>query len=195
MRSKYDVASRGSHRSKARLQSTGRQCVTSPRDRRCSSWATQLREANAAARAQAKATLMRPLEPEEFYRHLNKRAGMAAGLDGMTWDILQHLPDESKKKIFACLRNFLDKGYDHLQKQWTRFPKWFGRAWTSPIPKNDFDFTTARCRGITVTPAIGRLLGKIITARLTTYVESVGCLCSAQMGFRRGRSSALSLKP
>eukprot|EP00665_Eupelagonemidae_sp_cell47_P013341 gene13341-biopygen529 len=67
--------------------------------------------------------------------------------------------------------------------------KWMRWAWTSPIPKYPFDGTTERCRGISVTPALARLLGKIVTARVTAYVEQMGCLCDAQDGFRRGRST------
>ena len=133
---------------------------------------------------------MRPLERAEFDKVLNKRAGMAAGLDGCTWEVLQQLPTAAKDKLFLVLRSmFQPDRNDPVSKKWKDFPKWFGNAWTSAIPKTGHDGTTARCRGITVTPALGRLLGKIVTARLTDYVEKIGCLCDAQDGFRKGRST------
>jgi hypothetical protein len=149
--------------------------------------------ASPETRALAVHMLMRPLERREFDKHINKRAGMAAGLDGCTWEMLQHLPDtaenDAKSRIFVTLRSFYAKGYDKDTHTWPRFPKWFGDAWTSPIPKARFDYTTDRCRGITVTPALGRLLCKIVNSRLVDYIEQRGCLCNAQQGFRRGRST------
>ena len=38
-------------------------------------------------------------------------------------------------------------------------------------------------------PAICRLLGKILNARLVAYIEELGCLSPAQDGFRKGRST------
>eukprot|EP00660_Eupelagonema_oceanica_P001523 gene1523-675_t len=113
---------------------------------------------------------------------------MAAGLDGCTWELLQALPDEAKDRVYLVLRNLMLRGYDPATRRW-RLGDWIKRAWTSPIPKSKFDGSTDRLRGISVTPAVARLLGKIITARLTGYVEQVGCLSPAQHGFRRGRST------
>eukprot|EP00660_Eupelagonema_oceanica_P008413 gene8413-8159_t len=111
-------------------------------------------------RREAAGLLLRPLERAEFDRHLNKKAGMAAGLDGCTWELLQKLPPEAKDRVFAVLKNLMLHGYDHDTRQW-RLGVWLKRAWTSPIPKSKFDGTTDRLRGISVTPAIARLLGKI----------------------------------
>eukprot|EP00662_Eupelagonemidae_sp_cell21_P057395 gene57395-biopygen88786 len=100
--------------------------------------------ADDALRASAKDVLLRPLERAEFDRHINKRAGMAAGLDGCSWEILQHLPDDCKDRLFTTLRNFFRLGYSEEERVWKHFPNWFGRAWTSPIPKSGFDHTTNR---------------------------------------------------
>ena len=40
-----------------------------------------------------------------------------------------------------------------------------------------------------MTPALGRLQGKILNARLVSYIEELGCLCNLQDGFRPGRST------
>eukprot|EP00660_Eupelagonema_oceanica_P000853 gene853-15523_t len=148
----------------------------------------QIPVADEHARRRATAILLRPLERAEFDKYMNKRAGMAAGLDGCSWEILQHLSEPAKDRVFLTLRNLLLHGYDSSEREW-RIGKWIKRAWTSPIPKSKYDGTTERLRGISVTPAVARLLGKIVTARLTSYVESMGCLCDDQSGFRRDRSA------
>ena len=111
------------------------------------------------ARARAAARLLAPLRREEFDRHLNKRAGMAAGLDGTTWGLLQALSDDSKQRVFLTMQNFMKEGYDPAHGEWTNFPEWFRTSWQSVVPKRNCDGTLARHRGISVTPALGRLLG------------------------------------
>eukprot|EP00660_Eupelagonema_oceanica_P018271 gene18271-biopygen38785 len=130
--------------------------------------------------------LLRDLTREEFDRQLKKHAGMAAGLDGCTWELLQSLSPDALDCIFNALREFLNQG---SRNDWQNFPTWLRTSWMSPIPKGNFDHTADRYRGISVTPAIGRLFGKIITKRLTDFIERVGCLCPVQAGFRRGRST------
>eukprot|EP00664_Eupelagonemidae_sp_cell27_P010339 gene10339-5777_t len=140
-------------------------------------------------RSEAFRRLTAPLRREEFDKHLRKRAGMAAGLDGCTWDLLQALAPESQDRIFETMKAFLAKGYDEESSAWLNFPQWFRTSWQSVVPKKDPDGTLARCRGISVTPALCRLLGKIINERLVSYVEELGCLSDMQDGFRRGRST------
>eukprot|EP00662_Eupelagonemidae_sp_cell21_P012137 gene12137-biopygen76423 len=143
--------------------------------------------ADEAQLAKAERELCRPLERWEFDKHLNKRAGMAAGLDMCTWEILQRLDTGSKNKLFHTLQSMMLHGYDSESQSWPELSHWMRDAWTSPIPKQKSDGTMDRFRGISVTPALARLLGKIITARITNYVEQLGCLCPLQDGFRRGR--------
>eukprot|EP00662_Eupelagonemidae_sp_cell21_P058346 gene58346-biopygen18669 len=112
---------------------------------------------------------------------------MAAGLDMCPWDMMQDLDEESKDKLFRTLQAMMLRGYDPVTQTWPDLTHWVRDAWTSPIPKSKFDGTVDRLRGISVTPAPARLLGKMITARITDYVEQMGCLCPLQDGFRRGR--------
>eukprot|EP00661_Eupelagonemidae_sp_cell13_P004273 gene4272-3177_t len=80
-------------------------------------------------------------------------------------------------------------GYDTGNEAWTHFPSWLRSSWQSVVPKKTYDGTLAKCRGISVTPALGHLLGKILNARLVDHIEGLGCLCPLQDGFRRGRST------
>eukprot|EP00665_Eupelagonemidae_sp_cell47_P011007 gene11007-biopygen9401 len=51
--------------------------------------------ASASSAAKAEQLLSRPIERLEFDKHLNKKAGMAAGTDGCTWELLQKLRPET----------------------------------------------------------------------------------------------------
>ena len=95
----------------------------------------------------ASTRLLAPLTRSEFDRHLNKKAGMAAGMDGCTWDLLQSLSDDSKCRIFDILRNFMSQGFDADSQSWKAFPSWFRSSWMSVVPKKNADGTLARCRG------------------------------------------------
>eukprot|EP00660_Eupelagonema_oceanica_P019093 gene19093-biopygen18264 len=140
-------------------------------------------------RAAAAEELCSPIEWEEFNKHLRKRAGMAAGLDHCTWEVLQTLPEDVRKRIWRIMRLFLSDGLNPDGDGWCNFPQSSRDSWQSPIPKSGFNGTIDKCSGISMTPAIDRLLGKIVTARLTRYVERMGCLSPTQAGFRRGRST------
>jgi hypothetical protein len=148
---------------------------------------------------------MRPLEPWELDKQLNKRAGMAAGDDLITWELLQDLGTAARGAFFDTLAAFwasLRGGGQgpHTASGTTfrlgstelpiwQYPDCLKHSWVSPIPKAGYNGGTDRLRGICITPAGARCFNKIIVDRLTDFIESQGCLSNRQAGFRRGLST------
>eukprot|EP00662_Eupelagonemidae_sp_cell21_P057775 gene57775-biopygen116231 len=134
------------------------------------------------------AELAQPPSNVEILAHLRKSAGMAAGDDLCSWHILQDIDDAAKCALCDIIRAFWVDKYDSTKEIWD-FPERLRRAWTSPIPKANYAGEVSRLRPISVTPALGRLISKVLVARLTKYIEASGQLSKWQHGFRRGRST------
>ena len=71
-------------------------------------------------------------------------------------------------------------------------------AWKSalviPVPKPDDDLTTPKgYRPISLLPCLAKVLERIVTDRLTHFLETSSALSSSQYGFRRARSTELAL--
>jgi hypothetical protein len=131
--------------------------------------------------------LLRPLEPWELDRQLNKKAGMAAGDDLLTWELLQDADPAARQNLYHAFATHWDRGRRGTSgaNAW-RYPDSLKHAWTSPIPKTGYAGGTELLRPISITNALARLYNKMIVARLTDYIESAGCLSKSQAGFRRG---------
>ncbi len=134
--------------------------------------------------------LLRPLERWELDKQLNKKAGMAAGDDLLTWELLQDLEPPARQALFDAYAHFWDSNRRGSQPDhnW-HYPDALKHAWCSPIPKTGYIGQTDRLRPISVTPAPARCYNKIVCDRLTEYLESQGCLCRLQAGFRSGMST------
>ena len=69
-------------------------------------------KADSEAKEAAHSSLCEPITLCEFKKHLHKKAGMPAGLDGCTWELLQALPEPAILRVFETMRSFLMEGLD-----------------------------------------------------------------------------------
>ena len=124
---------------------------------------------------------------ESFALHELRRAlrdvkkHSAPGADRISYEILQKLPKCSIKAVL--------KLYNQI---WTKddFPVSWRDSIVLPILKTGKDPKhTTSYRPISLTPTLCKLMGKMVTTRLTYHVEKNNILNNIQCGFRKGRST------
>ncbi|EER10905.1 conserved hypothetical protein [Perkinsus marinus ATCC 50983] len=101
----------------------------------------------------------------------------AGGSDGIPMQCLQHLPDEALE-LFLDIMNKTWLGHG-MPRQWTS-------SRLCPIPKSK----PGAFRPIALTNAMARVADKLVTRRITHYLESCSrSIQPEQSGFRRGMSA------
>ena len=117
----------------------------------------------------------------ELKQALQKSNNSSAGLDGIHYQLLTHLPEET-----LCV--LLDI-FNHI---WTTgaFPPSWREAEVVPIPKPGKDPTNpGNYRPIALTSCICKTMERLVNARLTWHLETNGLISDLQCGFRQGRST------
>ena len=117
----------------------------------------------------------------ELEQALQKANNSAAGLDGIHYQLLTHLPEEA----LCVLLNI----FNHV---WVTgaFPPSWREAEVIPIPKPGRDPSNpGNYRPIALTSCICKTMERLVNARLTWHLEKHGLISDLQCGFRQGRST------
>ena len=117
----------------------------------------------------------------ELEQALQKANNSAAGLDGIHYQLLTHLPEEA---LYVLLNIF-----NHI---WVTgaFPPSWREAEVIPIPKPGRDPSNpGNYRPIALTSCICKTMERLVNARLTWHLEKHGLISDLQCGFRQGRST------
>ena len=125
-------------------------------------------------------SLEQAITPEELAAALKTvKAGKAGGPDGVSPDLLKHLPLKTQKELLFI-----------LNASWTT--GWCPQAWRTamivPFIKKEKDPQAASSyRPIALTSTIGKLLERLIVNRLSWCLEAKSLLSPCQAGFRKRR--------
>ena len=127
-------------------------------------------------------SLNEPFDLHELRRALREiKKHSAPGADRISYEMLQKLPKCSIKAVL--------KLYNQI---WINddFPVSWRHAIIVPVLKSGKDpMNPASYRPISLTPTLCKLLEKLVTNRLTYFVEKNKILNNIQCGFRKGRST------
>lgn len=93
------------------------------------------------------------------------------------------IPNEALKHIVAAAGTELIKVFNECREK-GKFPAAWKKAELVWLPKKD-----GGVRPISLLPAVGKLLDKIIARRIVQHMESTGGLDDRQYGFREGRAT------
>ena len=122
-----------------------------------------------------------PFTLQELTDSLKQAKNTAPGPDEIHYELLKHLPEESRKVLL-----------DIFNKIWTEgvFPDAWREATIIPLPKPGKDPTNpSSYRPIALTSCLCKTLERMINARLVWYLESNNIITKYQSGFRRARST------
>jgi hypothetical protein len=126
--------------------------------------------------------LFRIIEPAEIKNcRIHLLNGKSPGLDGITNEALKHLPDE--------LDNILATLFNRCIREETSLPEQMTIGAIHFTPKHHKDQTQpGNWRPIALLSCLRKLLEKLLTARLSDWIEEKEILGEYQAGFRRGRN-------
>ena len=117
----------------------------------------------------------------ELKQALQKSTDSATGLDGIHYQFLIHLPDESLAILLEIFNYIWTSGF---------FPPSWRQAEIIPIPKHGKDTTNPNnYRPIALTSCVCKTMERLVNSRLVWCLESKGLITDLQCGFRKGRST------
>ena len=104
--------------------------------------------------------------------------GKATGLDNIKNEFMKNGGEEMRKTLVIIMNKIWDE--EKVPTEWLL-------ATITPIHKQGNKNITNNYRPISLTSVVGKLFEKIITDRITEWVEERGLLVEEQGGFRKGR--------
>ena len=130
--------------------------------------------------------LMSPITKEETMEHLkNCKNKSSPGEDGLAYITLKKLPSNVFQIIIMLFNASLSLGY---------FPEKWKSATIKMIPKSGKDKKEAKnWRPISLLSCLGKLYERVISSRLSSYLEKKNLLSQSQSGFRKGRMTTEQL--
>ena len=118
---------------------------------------------------------------QELKLALQKSTDSATGLDGIHYQFLTHLPEESLRLLLSIFNHIWTSGH---------FPESWRRAEIIPIPKQGKDLKDPNnYRPIALTSCVCKTMERLVNSRLVWCLETKGLLTDLQCGFRQGRST------
>ena len=122
-----------------------------------------------------------PFTLRELSESINKSHDTAPGPDGIHYQLLKHLPNDTKSLLLSIFNNVWSSG--NIPQNWKE-------AIVIPIPKPDKDDTIpSNYRPISLTSCLCKTLERMINVRLIWYLESQNIITNMQSGFRKHRST------
>ena len=126
-----------------------------------------------------------PYTMQELRAALCRKGGRAAGPDGISPALIQHLPEPALIYLL-----------DIFNALWTSkiYPTQWRRATIIPVLKKGKDPSRVESyRPISLTSNLGKLFERLAQARLQFWAESSGVLSPCQAGFRSFRSTEIQI--
>lgn len=118
---------------------------------------------------------------QELEAALENATGKATGGDGISYEMLRHLPYETKLQLL-----------NEFNKIWTNggIPNEWKLGLVTPIPKQDNNpHESKNYRPITLLSCIGKTMERMVNTRLITEIEEKMKLNPNQFAFRPGKST------
>jgi len=141
-------------------------------------------ETGRTAREKIAEEMRRPIEYDEFIRHVRKpRKGKAPGMTGLTYEMIRALPEEHSRVMFS----YLAAMYEEFHA-----PQWFKDRWLCPLPKKE-NPTVDDLRPISLLETLRKLWLGLIMRRFTNMVKEHELLDHRQHGGIAGRSCETAL--
>ena len=117
----------------------------------------------------------------EFREALSSTEATAPGEDTIMYEMLKHLPDDTKKFLLKIINKIWETGI--LPKDWKI-------SIIIPVKKPNKDsFQATSYRPIALTSCVCKLMEKMINTRLVWHLEANGLISPYQFGFRKNRST------
>jgi len=108
------------------------------------------------------------------------KLGRSGGLDGIPGDLWKLTANQLMPIMLKLFNKILEQ---------EQYPDAWKTGIIVPIYKRGERNDPSNYRGITLRPAIGKILSAMITNRLTTWIEDEHLLVGTQAGFRKGYST------
>ena len=122
-----------------------------------------------------------PFSMQELQDALHQSHDTAVGPDNIHYQMLKRLPETSQYILLELFNNIWHTG---------DFPPSWSEATIIPLPKPDKDLTSPNSyRPIALTSCMCKTFERMVSSRLTWYLETNKILSNIQNGFRKQRST------
>lgn len=122
-----------------------------------------------------------PLAIHELEHQLNKLPKKSAtGTDGISYEMLNNLPEEGRQLLLQLYNRVWDTGY---------LPKIWRHSLIIPIPKKEKGCLVTDFRPISLLSCFSKIQEKIVNQRLTEVIKKRDLLTPYQFGFREQHST------
>ena len=130
--------------------------------------------------------IMSQIMKEEIIMHLKRCKNTSApGIDGLNYFILKKLPTNILQYIAIIFNKAFHIGY---------FPQAWKHANVKMVPKPGKNTREAKnWRPISLLACLGKLFERVVTSRMSQYLENNSLISKFQSGFRRGRMTTEQL--
>ena len=126
-------------------------------------------------------TYNEPFKMRELDDCLSRAKDSASGRDDIHYQMLKHLPFETKEVLLEIFNHIFSTG---------SFPSLWREATVIPIPKPGKDNSKpGSYRPIALTSCLCKIMERLINNRLVWYLESHNLITDYQAGFRKNRST------
>ncbi|CAH2084641.1 unnamed protein product [Euphydryas editha] len=123
-------------------------------------------------------TLEKPFSLQELYNCIKKR-DTAAGIDGITYSMIFHLPVPGKKYLLDLYNLIINKG--QIPTQWRDI-----LVVAIPKPNSNITSNKNKLRPISLISCFCKVLHAMLTKRFEWFIEKRNLLSPYTSGFRRG---------
>ncbi|CAH2109014.1 unnamed protein product [Euphydryas editha] len=123
-------------------------------------------------------TLEKPFSLQELYNCIKKR-DTAAGIDGITYSMIFHLPVPGKKYLLDLYNLIINKG--QIPTQWRDI-----LVVAIPKPNSNITSNKNKLRPISLISCFCKVLHAMLTKRFEWFIEKRNLLSRYTSGFRRG---------
>ena len=122
-----------------------------------------------------------PFSIDEFQIAIRRTKNTAPGPDGIFYQMIKNLNDNTKRFLLKMINRFWVDGF---------FPQQWREATVIAFPKpNKNHSDPVNFRPIALTSTLGKTVERMINNRLTDYLDMNGILSNVQCGCRRDRST------
>lgn len=126
----------------------------------------------------------REVAVEEVERILNRMKSNATGVDGINLRMLLFLTPHLSLHLTYIMNKCLRSNH---------FPTLWKIAYISPIPKNNNPTELSHFRPISILPCMSKILERIMSNQLSSFLNVYNILPATQSGFRRDHSTSTAL--
>lgn len=113
-----------------------------------------------------------------FAQMKNKKS---SGWDGISLRIFEHLPDSAVVSLADAIDHSVQGGY---------FPSFLKSATVIPMYKGGHRGDLSNYRPISLLPTLGKIVEKVMSGRIITFLEKHNVMTASQFGFQKGKNTS-----